>query len=105
MSRIGAETRQEQIKKWKDGVRKNIELLVAFTEEPLDDQPTEEFRSIVAGRILSLTDYLANGQWGLFDGQVLTPPPSKEEREAMEEEAAARAEAEEAAWQAKGGRK
>lgn len=91
---IGAGVRAKQIAKWKDGVAKNVDLLVAFPSEPIDDDVLAEFRGIVAERIKGLADYLTTGQWGLFDGQPLMPPPSKEEREAQAEENAARAEAE-----------
>lgn len=91
---IGAGVRAKQIAKWKDGVAKNVDLLVAFPSERIDDDVLAEFRGVVAERIKGLADYLTTGQWGLFDGQPLMPPPSKEEREAQAEENAARAEAE-----------
>lgn len=91
---IGAGVRAKQIAKWKDGVAKNVDLLVAFPSEPIDDDVLAEFRGVVAERIKGLADYLTTGQWGLFDGQPLIPPPSKKEREAQAEENAARAEAE-----------
>lgn len=82
---IGAGVRAKQIAKWKDGVAKNVDLLVAFPSEPIDDDVLAEFRGVVAERIKGLADYLTTGQWGLFDGQPLMPPPSKEEREAQAE--------------------
>ena len=91
---IGAGVRAKQIGKWKDAVAKNVDLLVAFPSEPIDDDYLAEFRGVVAERIKCLTDYLTTGEWGLFDGQPLMPPPSKDEREAQAKEDAERAEAE-----------
>lgn len=82
---IGAGVRAKQIAKWKDGVSKNVDLLVAFPSERIDDDVLADFRGAVAERIKRLADYLTTGQWGLFDGQPLMPPPSKEEREAQED--------------------
>ena len=74
---IGAGVRAKQIGKWKDAVAKNVDLLVAFPSEPIDDDYLAEFRGIVADRIKDMTDYLTTGEWGLFDGQPLMPPPPK----------------------------
>lgn len=36
-SNIGAGVRAKQIGKWKDAVAKNVDLLVAFPSNPIDD--------------------------------------------------------------------
>lgn len=85
-SNIGAGVRAKQIGKWKDAVAKNVDLLVAFPSNPIDDNYLAEFRGVVAERIKGLTDYLTTGMWDLFDGQPLQPPPSKEEREVIDDD-------------------
>ena len=78
MTDIGKNTRREQIKKWRDGIQKNTELLLAFPVEQIEDDNVAVFRADVARRIEDLSVYLATGEWSLFLDTPLTFPEARE---------------------------
>ena len=79
MTDIGKNTRREQIKKWRDGIQKNTELLLAFPVEQIEDDNVAVFRADVARRIEDLSVYLATGEWSLFLDTPLTFPEAQSE--------------------------
>ena len=79
MTDIGKNTRREQIKKWRDGIQKNTELLLAFPVEQIEDDNVAVFRADVARRIEDLSVYLATGEWNLFLDTPLTFPEAQSE--------------------------
>lgn len=79
MTDIGKNTRREQIKKWRDGIQKNTELLLAFPVEQIEDDDIAVFRADVARRIEDLSVYLATGEWSLFLDTPLTFPEAQSE--------------------------
>ena len=79
MTDIGKNTRREQIKKWRDGIQKNTELLLAFPVEQIEDDNVAVFRADVARRIEDLSVYLATGEWSLFLDTSLTFPEAQSE--------------------------
>lgn len=78
MTDIGKNTRREQIKKWRDGIQKNTELLLAFPVEQIEDDEIAVFRAQCARRIEDLSVYLATGEWSLFLDTPLTLPTKEE---------------------------
>lgn len=74
MTDIGKTTRRETITKWRTGIQKNTELLLAFPVEQIEDDNIAVFRADVARRIEDLSVYLATGEWSLFLDTPLTFP-------------------------------
>ena len=79
MTDIGKNTRREQIKKWRDGIQKNTELLLAFPVEQIEDDDIAVFRANCARRIEDLSVFLATGEWSLFLDTPLTFPKAQSE--------------------------
>ena len=78
MTDIGKNTRRETIKKWRDGIQKNTELLLAFPVEQIEDDDIAVFRANCARRIEDLSVFLATGEWSLFLDTPLTFPKARE---------------------------
>lgn len=74
MNNFGADTRRDQIEKWRAQIEKNTNLLLAFPVREIEREEVARHRAQVAQKIQSLSLYLASGEWTMFCEGGLTYP-------------------------------